>query len=147
MTLTPDTALPFVSVILTAGAVATGLPAVALCASPPDFVMIAGSPTVTVNALLDDVWSRALKVTAREQAQLEAMQREAGVADGLQPWDWRYWAEKVRRRDFAIDRPAAGELPDFVAPSPEGWIRIRPGLLEGEGGLDGFFIARLVRGR
>ena len=46
---------------------------------------------------------------------------------------------------FAIDPPRPGELPDFVTPSPEGWTRILPGLLESEGGLDGFFVARLVR--
>lgn len=46
--------------------------------------------------------------------------------------------------DFSIDAPA---LPDFVVPTRRGWIRIFPGLLEVEGGLDGFFIARLVRRR
>jgi 16S rRNA (cytosine967-C5)-methyltransferase len=46
---------------------------------------------------------------------------------------------------FAIDRPQPGELPDFVTPTPEGFVRILPGLLESDGGLDGFFIARLVR--
>lgn len=48
-------------------------------------------------------------------------------------------------RDFRIDRPRAGELPDFVAAAEEGWVRILPGLLEDEGGLDGFFMVRLVR--
>ena len=46
---------------------------------------------------------------------------------------------------FEVDPPKPGELPDFVTLSPEGWVRILPGLLESEGGLDGFFIARLVR--
>jgi 16S rRNA (cytosine967-C5)-methyltransferase len=46
---------------------------------------------------------------------------------------------------FAVDAPRLRELPDFVTPSPEGWVRILPGLLEAEGGLDGFFMARLVR--
>ena len=41
---------------------------------------------------------------------------------------------------------APESLPDFVPISSEGWVRILPGLLEGEGGLDGFFMARLVRG-
>lgn len=48
-----------------------------------------------------------------------------------------------RRTDFAIDPPH--ELPSFVPIAAEGWVRILPGLLEEEGGLDGFFIARLVR--
>jgi 16S rRNA (cytosine967-C5)-methyltransferase len=47
--------------------------------------------------------------------------------------------------DYRIDPPKPGELPDFVPISPEGRVRILPGLLEREGGLDGFFIARLVR--
>lgn len=47
--------------------------------------------------------------------------------------------------DFEIDSPRPGELPDFVKPAADGWARILPGLLEAEGGLDGFFIARLVR--
>ncbi|HXS48864.1 MAG TPA: RsmB/NOP family class I SAM-dependent RNA methyltransferase [Sphingomicrobium sp.] len=47
--------------------------------------------------------------------------------------------------EFAIDPPKSGELPHFVTPSSEGWVRILPGLLEAEGGLDGFFMARLVR--
>lgn len=49
------------------------------------------------------------------------------------------------RSDFRIEPPKAGELPAFVAPSADGWTRILPGLLESEGGLDGFFAARLVR--
>jgi len=44
-----------------------------------------------------------------------------------------------------IEAPKPGELPDFVPYPPEGWVRILPGLLEAEGGLDGFFMARLVR--
>ena len=46
---------------------------------------------------------------------------------------------------FAIVAPKPSELPDFVAPSPQGWVRILPGLIEQQGGLDGFFMARLVR--
>jgi 16S rRNA (cytosine967-C5)-methyltransferase len=45
--------------------------------------------------------------------------------------------------EFRLDAPA--DLPSFVPISSDGWVRILPGLLEGEGGLDGFFMARLVR--
>ena len=48
-----------------------------------------------------------------------------------------------RHPNLRFEQP--GSLPDFVPVSPEGWVRILPGLLEAEGGLDGFFIARLVR--
>ena len=47
--------------------------------------------------------------------------------------------------DFAINPPKSGELPDFVTPDERGRVRVLPGLLESEGGLDGFFFARLVR--
>ena len=51
----------------------------------------------------------------------------------------------ARHPDFETQPPQPGELPDFVASSLEGWVRILPGLLEEQGGLDGFFVARLVR--
>lgn len=50
-----------------------------------------------------------------------------------------------RDADFQVDAPLPGELPDFVTSDERGWVRILPGLLESEGGLDGFFLARLVR--
>ena len=53
--------------------------------------------------------------------------------------------EIVAPSGLAIDAPRPGELPDFVTPSRDGSVRILPGLLEAEGGLDGFFMARLVR--
>jgi 16S rRNA (cytosine967-C5)-methyltransferase len=46
---------------------------------------------------------------------------------------------------FAIDAPRPDELPEFAPISPAGWVRILPGLLGAKGGLDGFFMARLVR--
>ena len=47
--------------------------------------------------------------------------------------------------EFEVAPPRPGELPAFVTPTTAGHVRILPGLLEREGGLDGFFIARLVR--
>jgi peptidyl-dipeptidase Dcp len=52
-----------------------------------------------VYRLLDDVWERAKGVVEKERAQLAA----AGAPADLEAWDWRYWAENVRRRDYAID--------------------------------------------
>ncbi|MEO5774120.1 MAG: RsmB/NOP family class I SAM-dependent RNA methyltransferase [Sphingomicrobium sp.] len=46
--------------------------------------------------------------------------------------------------DFTIE--PASQLPSGIAATAEGWVRILPGMLEAEGGLDGFFVARLVRG-
>lgn len=49
------------------------------------------------------------------------------------------------RPDITIDPILADELPDGVAPHERGWLRTGPGVLEDAGGLDGFFMARLVR--
>jgi 16S rRNA (cytosine967-C5)-methyltransferase len=48
---------------------------------------------------------------------------------------------------FAVAPPTEGELPSFITPTKAGFVRILPGMLEEEGGLDGFFIARLVAPR
>jgi 16S rRNA (cytosine967-C5)-methyltransferase len=49
------------------------------------------------------------------------------------------------RPDIALDPVGAHELPIGTAPHEMGWVRTAPGMLEDEGGLDGFFMARLVR--
>ncbi|HSC00320.1 MAG TPA: M3 family metallopeptidase [Burkholderiaceae bacterium] len=55
-------------------------------------------------SLLDQVWAKAVPALAREQQLLEAARRARGVRDGpLEPWDWRYWAEQVRREHYALD--------------------------------------------
>jgi 16S rRNA (cytosine967-C5)-methyltransferase len=46
---------------------------------------------------------------------------------------------------FRTEAPRPAELPTFATPNGKGWIRILPDQLESDGGLDGFFIARLVR--
>jgi 16S rRNA (cytosine967-C5)-methyltransferase len=49
-----------------------------------------------------------------------------------------------RNAEFHIAAPE--NLPDGVTPTADGFLRILPGLFEPEGGLDGFFVAALVRG-
>jgi peptidyl-dipeptidase Dcp len=56
-----------------------------------------------VLGLLDNVWARALPALERERAALEQAMREAGATHALEAWDWRWWAERVRRQRFAID--------------------------------------------
>jgi len=54
-------------------------------------------------ALLQQVWDRALPALQRERALLEAARDAQGSREPLQPWDWRYWAERVRRQHYALD--------------------------------------------
>jgi len=49
----------------------------------------------------------------------------------------------AQRPDFRIE--PAGILVDGINPHPRGWVRVLPGMLEAQGGLDGFFTAHLVR--
>jgi peptidyl-dipeptidase Dcp len=53
--------------------------------------------------LLDDVWSRAVPALERERAELMAQMKEQGATHAIEPWDWRFWAEQVRQRQYAID--------------------------------------------
>ena len=56
-----------------------------------------------VRQLLDEVWPRALAaVESERQALLQAM-RDEGASGEIEAWDWRFWAEKVRRERFAVD--------------------------------------------
>jgi peptidyl-dipeptidase Dcp len=56
-----------------------------------------------VMRLLDDVWQRALPALERERGELLEQMREGGATHAIEPWDWRYWAEQVRQRRYAID--------------------------------------------
>jgi 16S rRNA (cytosine967-C5)-methyltransferase len=51
----------------------------------------------------------------------------------------------ARHADYRLDVPV--DLPAAIQISGGAWVRTLPGLLEAEGGLDGFFNARLVRTR
>ena len=52
--------------------------------------------------------------------------------------------EQARRVALAPDPIRRDELPEWLAPTPEGWLKTDPGVLAGQGGMDGFFIARYV---
>ena len=52
--------------------------------------------------------------------------------------------EQARRATLTPDPIGADELPEWLSPTPEGWLRTDPGVLAEHGGMDGFFIARLV---
>ena len=60
-----------------------------------------------VKGLLDEVWPRALQAVEREAQMLREAMTDAGARQGaapvIEPWDWRYWAEKVRVARYAVD--------------------------------------------
>jgi peptidyl-dipeptidase Dcp len=54
-------------------------------------------------ALLESVWTPALARAAEEEAALQAIAAEEGGKFSIAPWDWRYYAEKRRKRLFDLD--------------------------------------------
>ena len=53
-------------------------------------------------ALLMQVYTAAKARAAQEEADLLLLARADGI-DRLQPWDWRFYAEKVRQQRYAFD--------------------------------------------
>lgn len=56
-----------------------------------------------VYGLLKQLWEPALKVAHRERDDLQAMARKEGKDFQIAPWDWRYYAEKVKQARYALD--------------------------------------------
>ena len=57
-----------------------------------------------VYALLDELWTPALELAGRELESMRAIKaREEGDDGTFEPWDWWYYAEKVRRSEYSFD--------------------------------------------
>jgi peptidyl-dipeptidase Dcp len=59
-----------------------------------------------VMELLENVWERAKNCANKEREALEAYCEEIGDdlgEEGVEPWDWRYYAEKVRISKYDFD--------------------------------------------
>ena len=71
--------------------------------------MMAKTPE-NVMELLENVWERAKQCAEKEREALESYCEEIGDDElregGLEPWDWRYYAEKVRIAKYAFDESA-----------------------------------------
>jgi len=63
---------------------------------------MAGSPA-NVARLTDEVWAAAKPRAVAERERLAALARADGINDGVEPWDWRYYAERVRVAEYALD--------------------------------------------
>ena len=56
-----------------------------------------------VRELLDEVWAAATKKAGEERERLAAVARAEGQNIDIEPWDWRYYAEKVRKAEHDLD--------------------------------------------
>jgi peptidyl-dipeptidase Dcp len=59
-----------------------------------------------VRDLLDTVWTRARKRALDDRDELQALVQEEGGNFTLAPWDWRYYAEKLRQKRCDFDEAA-----------------------------------------
>jgi peptidyl-dipeptidase Dcp len=56
-----------------------------------------------VEGLLGRVWPAAVASADSMQAELQRLAAEDGINDAIRPWDWRYYAEKLREQMFDLD--------------------------------------------
>src|SRR5205085_12287353 len=68
--------------------------------------------TAAVERLLLQVWEPAKEKARNERAKLERLARDEGLNEAIQPWDWRYYAEKLRQAEYDFDE--AEVKPYFV---------------------------------
>ncbi len=69
---------------------------------------MAGTPDAA-HALMIDLWEPGKRRAAEEAAELQALIDAEGGGFTLAPWDWRYYAEKVRRDRYALDGAAVAQ--------------------------------------
>jgi len=54
-------------------------------------------------ALMEEVWGPAVAAVRREVADMQAVADAEGAGITIEPWDYRYYAEKVRRERYDLD--------------------------------------------
>ena len=53
--------------------------------------------------LCNQIWNAALPIAKKEAKELQDMIQKEGKNFKLQPWDWRYYAEKVKKNKYGLD--------------------------------------------
>ncbi len=71
---------------------------------------MAKSPAA-VRGLLDEVWAAAVPQAGRERERLEDHARKEGQNIRVEAWDWRFYAERVRKAQFDLDE---GEIKPYL---------------------------------
>ena len=60
----------------------------------------------SVRSLLDTVWKPARARALSERDKLQAQAAREGANITIEPWDWRYYAEKVKKAQYQVDQEA-----------------------------------------
>lgn len=56
-----------------------------------------------VYALMDQLWAPALEKAKAEEADIKKLMVADGIEDDVQPYDWRYYTEKIRKQRYDLD--------------------------------------------
>ncbi|TRW21101.1 M3 family metallopeptidase [Flavobacterium zepuense] len=56
-----------------------------------------------VYGLLDQLWKPALEKAKIEEADIKKLMVADGITDAVQPYDWRYYTEKIRKQRYNLD--------------------------------------------
>ncbi|MFT4222771.1 M3 family metallopeptidase [Dysgonomonas sp.] len=73
--------------------------------SHADYVLeetMAKTPENVTN-FLEGIWKYALPQAKQEEAELQAIAKKEGQDIKIEPWDWWYYAEKVRKEKYALN--------------------------------------------
>ncbi len=72
---------------------------------PADYILAdcMAKDSKTVDAFLQSVWEPSLAAAKREAAELQELLNQDLPGEKLQPWDWWYYAEKLRRQKYDLD--------------------------------------------
>ncbi len=54
-------------------------------------------------ALMEEVWPAAVARVKEEVADMQALAKKSGLKRKIEPWDYRYYAEKVRKAKYDLD--------------------------------------------
>jgi peptidyl-dipeptidase Dcp len=57
----------------------------------------------TATKLLNDLWIPALNMAKKEAEDIQKMMQKEGINETVQPYDWRYYSEKIRKERFDLD--------------------------------------------
>lgn len=71
-------------------------------------VAMAGTPERTME-LMEALWTPAVARVREEVADMQALATREGAGITIEPWDYRYYAEKVRRDRYDLDQDAVRE--------------------------------------
>ena len=73
--------------------------------NPADYILAdcMAHDAKTVDAFLESVWGPSLAAAKREAAELQKMMNKDLPGEKLQPWDWWYYAEKLRVEKYALN--------------------------------------------